>query len=301
MHQARRVDARDRRGQLADHRGQMLVGEAARREQIAQRSLRAVLHQLVRMAVGDCGLEHLHAMPPVDARDPVLDVASRLDAGAIDLRDSLRTLAGARLNDQQLGFSALCGQCADETEAGCQHRGQVEQARRGQRLRVDERPVAIHAGRAARRIRLAAVGVRADLFPRSRELLGIRADSLPRGREPSVVLCRGGLIGKTLGSRLRGNDELCLPDDIHTRQQCAARAAEHVRRILGPAGRTDPDVFGYCLHDAFANSTPRSAHSVSSAAMSPRAGMPTNQIRCPSTPAWIRLPNVSAGASTYAA
>jgi hypothetical protein len=59
-------------------------------------------------------------------------------------------------------------------------------------------------------------------------------------------------------------------------------AARRTRSATPPAhsrrGRSDrSDVLGYCLHDTFASSTPRSAQSVSSAAMSPRAGMPMNQ------------------------
>ena len=188
-------------------------------------------------------------MSRVDVRHALLYISRGSYAVTVDFRHAPGCVL-LRLHQQQLRFRARRGQRVHDAITFSQCRRQREQAHRPCDL---QGAIAIDAIVLARRIQLRAVIVRT---------------TDPFWQRSGRWRCGGCLR--------------FLAGEIHASKHGAARAAHHVRRMLCMTGRTAADVrrgVRHCLHDTSSSAMPRSRHVASTVLMSPRAGMPTNQMR----------------------
>ena len=177
---------------------------------------------------------------PTELREDVEQLEVRRDAAAVELRDA--ALAGLRVGDEQdVGLAARGREHVDHAIVVAQRGGQRPRAgdrRRGRRRA--QRAIAVDAAVAARRIRLRAVGMRAD--DRRGGGLRRRRARTPR-RDPVLRSRRGGARGcADYAGRNGGIGRLGLDREIDAREQRAALAARALRRVLAFADGTDADV-----------------------------------------------------------
>ncbi len=257
-----RVDADQRVGDLAHHAGDVVLGQRAGAQQVLERAARDVFEQLVGGAVRGAVREHPH--------DRVADVPGqdfqqteiRRDAAAIELghaafatvhvgdEQDVRLAAGGR---EHIDDPVLLAQRGGQRPRAGQHGGGGHGA--GRR---PQRPVAVDAAFASRRIFLAAVGVRtAQRRGRGGGRCSIRGIALVRlarhrrerrvqvgvgsgDSRAGVVLGdtgAGGFAARRLDRRRRGPER-----EVHPREQRAAAAARLLGRILLPADRAQANV-----------------------------------------------------------
>ncbi len=268
------VQCRQCLGEFLDDQPQTVARLGIFLHQRAQRAGRAILHQLIADAVGNPVGDQMHDMTKCRLADAIEHVGLRHDTRAIELGDHLHVGRGAGEN-HDLGLGSTSRQHLDDAELFNQRCRQTIKSRRwrGGFRRDDQQPVTVDAVRAAR-----------WAFPAT--IVMSAAQGFSRRRR----------YGRRGRRDIRHRCGCLLQAQIHTQQQRAALAAQRqLGRSSDPAHRADAHILAQGRHihrhDTCCNSSPRWRQSVSSAAMSPRCGIPMNHSLPSSTLICMRLPS----------